>query len=166
MRLIPVQDRFAMVDDADYEALDLHVWSEAEKAMTYYARRNVLQDGAMKSLLMHRVILGLSDPNIVVDHIDGNGLNNQLSNLRVCTKRENSRNQRKRRRPCSSKYKGVSYFKSRWNLKKPWYAHIVSDHKNYSLGYYATPEEAALAYNTKAKELFGEWAKLNEVPVG
>lgn len=94
-------------------------------------------------------------PDKWIDHIDGNGLNNRLSNLRLATPLQNSRNQRKQKRATTSLYKGVTLVKSRWR------AYIHSGDKVVHLGYHPTQEQAALAYNAKALELYGEFARLN-----
>jgi HNH endonuclease/AP2 domain len=100
---------------------------------------------------MHRLILGVLDqPDIDVDHIDGNGLNNKRSNLRLATKSQNLANQ-KIRTDGISRFKGVSQKGKYWKAKC----------KNIWLGSFKTEEEAAKAYDKKAKELYGEFARLN-----
>lgn len=110
---------------------------------------------------LHRRILGLiPSDNIIVDHIDGNGLNNQKENLRFCTKKQNSAN-RKKNKNNFLKYKGVTYDK---RLKtKPFYAKIVINGKNKNLGNFATQEEAARRYNEEAIKIHGKFARLNEI---
>jgi len=93
-----------------------------------------------------------------IDHIDGNGKNNTLENLRSCSQACNIANSRKIK-VGSSKYKGVCFYKRRGN----WVANIMKDRVNFFIGYYTTESEAAQAYNVKAKELFGDYALLNEV---
>jgi len=106
---------------------------------------------------MHRLILGVTDPKVEVDHIDHNGLNNTRANLRVCTKTENLRNSR-RRRDNTSGFKGVC-----WNKRdQHWRALIYIAGKQRYLGVFHTPEEAAQAYNNAAVIHFGEFAHLNE----
>lgn len=107
---------------------------------------------------MHRQILGLQKGDgIKSDHRNGNGLNNQRYNLRKCTTQQNGFN-----RTCqshSSQYKGAS-----WDTKtKKWRAQIQLNENTFRLGSYETEIEAAKAYNRKAKELFGEFARLNNV---
>ena len=105
---------------------------------------------------MHREILGITDPKINVDHLDGDGLNNQRSNLRVCTDSQNGANRGKQKNNKSG-YKGVH-----WNKKtKKWAAQIQYHKKVLNLGYYSDIIEAAKAYDKKALELFGEFARLN-----
>lgn len=96
-------------------------------------------------------------PTVYVDHIDGNGTNNRLANLRPATYKQNVGNRHKMRRKVSSRYKGVCKVKNRWR------AYIYHDYKMINLGYHSTQVEAARAYNTKAKEIWGEYAKLNQI---
>jgi len=104
---------------------------------------------------MHRLIMNAPE-GLVVDHIDRNGLNNRKCNLRLCTKAQNVQNSRPRRNR-SSKYKGVF-----WNkLNKKWSASIHKGDKRIYLGGFDDEIEAALAYDRKAAELFGEFAYLN-----
>ena len=87
-----------------------------------------------------------------MDHIDGDPLNNSLSNLRWATATENSRN-RKKRKDNTSDHKGVSFHKPRGK----WRAYIKVDGKQKFLGYFHTKEEAAAVYEEAAKELHGEF---------
>lgn len=108
---------------------------------------------------MHQVVakrMGLTGEQ--VDHTDRNKLNNQRSNLRAATNQQNHAN---RDTPShnTSGYKGVSWDKNR----KLWSAGIMYNGRRIFLGRFACPKQAAVAYNLKAKELFGEYAKLNEV---
>jgi len=94
-------------------------------------------------------------PSHWIDHIDGNAANNKLSNLRPATPGQNSHNQRKVSKITTSKYKGVKKVNSRWR------AYINYQGKMIHLGYHTTEEQAALAYDTKAVEVFGEYARCN-----
>lgn len=109
------------------------------------------------TIYLHRLIM--NPPNdMYVDHINGNPSDNRVSNLRVCTKHQNNINVTKRA-GTSSVYKGVIYKHDRGK----WQSRITFGGKTIYLGCYLSEEEAALAYNEKAKELFGEFAKLNEI---
>ncbi len=139
----------AMVDAADFEWLNRHTWRPAG-GPTGYAMATV--DG--KRTLMHRLIMN-PPPGFVVDHFNGNKHDNRRSNLRVCTQSENRRNARKF---CgASRFKGVSW--SRWAGK--WQAGICHNGKSIHLGYFDDEIDAALAYDRKARELFGAFAYLN-----
>lgn len=116
----------------------------------------------VKNQLLHRIITNAKKGE-TVDHKNGNSLDNTRSNLRICTQAENCRNQ-KRKITNTSGYKGVSIFKAYAKYNKQFVAEITVNYKRISLGYFGTPEEAALAYNKAALEHHGEFAKLNELP--
>lgn len=101
---------------------------------------------------------GLAPTGMMIDHIDGDGLNNQIDNLRLATHVQNSRN-RKLNRNNTSGYKGVCLFKRDQN----WVAYITVNYKRIHLGFFDTPEGAARAYNIAAIEHFGEFASLNVI---
>lgn len=96
-------------------------------------------------------------PHELVDHIDGNGLNNTRDNLRLAT---NSQNLFNRGKSVNNKsgYKGVSKIKNR----EKWIAQIAINGRNMNLGSFDTPELAYAAYCEKAKELYGEFANYGD----
>lgn len=149
--------KIALVDDEDYEFLMQWKWSVTKGRYTFYAERVAPIDGRQKKISMHRLILGLTDPNIEGDHIDHNGLNNQRSNLRAATCSQQSYNRRNRKNSLS-KYKGVCFHKA----QKKWVSRISVPNKRIHLGYFDTELEAAFAYNNAAKKLHGDFAFLNK----
>ena len=110
----------------------------------------------LKSFLIHRLVAEhfIENPQNkpCVDHIDGNILNNKLSNLRWATRNENMRNQ-KISITNTTGYKGVTYHKP----TKKFVAKISIDNKRYYLGYFNTAQEASDVYEAKAKEKFGDF---------
>lgn len=153
---------YALVDDEDYEFLNQWKWSAHKMGHTYYAVRNLYfpKTRKRKNILMHRVILNVPG-NMDTDHRDGNGLHNQKKNLRACTTKENCRNSHKQYRKTYSRYKGVT-----WNkVNKKWMVQIRitknGEKIKYNLGNFNSERKAAKVYDAKAKELFGEYAKLN-----
>lgn len=94
-------------------------------------------------------------PTTYIDHHDGNRGNNKLTNLRSATPSQNSHNGRKVSKPTTSKYKGVKLVGCRWR------AYINNNYKMIHIGYFTTEEGAAKAYDIKARELHGEFARLN-----
>lgn len=148
--------KVALVDDEDFELLNQYKWYAQKGHKTFYATTS-------RGILMHRLILGLNETNTYCDHEDYNGLNNQKSNLRIATNSQNSINSRKRENT-TSKYKGVWLTKSKYKDKAYlyWQARVNKDKKVFHLGYFKDEQEAALAYNKKAFELFGEFANLNK----
>lgn len=156
------QGQSTMVDDEDFEYLNQWGWFAQRDAYTLYACRYLpsKENKGKKTrtlLRLHRVIMD-APKGAVVDHIDGNGLNNQRSNLRVCSLSQNQRNSRKQCNNTSG-YKGVSWHKGR----RMWQAQIVVNNKKVYLGAYDYVTDAALAYNAGAIKYFGEFARLNIV---
>lgn len=153
------QGYVALVDDEDYEYLNQWKWQVLKKKYTQYAFRKKQRNQAKQTLLMHRVIMGLSGNN-QVDHIDHNGLNNQKYNLRICT---NGQNQMNKRAYGKSKYLGVyfNYRKGKNKTTKHIISNITLNKKNVYLGTFKTEEEAAKAYDIAASLHHKEFANLN-----
>ena len=151
------QNKFALIDDEDFEELNKHEWYVCKDRKFLYAVRDV-RSGIKRILVrMHREIMKPPE-NMQIDHINHNGLDNRKSNLRVCTNSQNQYNQ-KIRKNLTSGCKGVSWKKQ----TKRWMAHIGINRTKKHLGYYSSEKEAAIAYNNAAKELFGDFALLNVV---
>lgn len=145
----------ALVDDSDFEYLNQWKWCARKHRNTFYAQRSLPRvNGKQETVQMHRFILGLTDPKVLTDHKDWNGLNNQRSNLRVATVSQNNANKKPKG---TSKYMGVSLL-SRDNV---WVANLYKNGKHYWLGRYNTEKEAALAYDEAAKKYHGEFANIN-----
>ena len=109
---------------------------------------------------MHRTIMKPKD-GIDIDHANKNKLDNRRTNLRLCSRSQNLANKFDLNKNRSG-YKGVSFFK--WgNRKKRWVSQIQFRYKTLRIGYFLTPEDAALAYNEAAKEYYGEFARLNNI---
>ena len=144
--------QIALVDDEDFEFLNQRKWYALKRKYTFHAaRHNELKRPFNRNVYMHREILSLQKGEIC-DHKDMNGLNNQRSNLRKCTKAQNAMNINP-----YVKYKGVSWCKQANN----WRAYIVLNNKQIHIGVFKNEDDAALAYNKKAVELYGEFARLN-----
>jgi hypothetical protein len=144
----------ALVDDEDFERVMAGAkWFAKRHRNTDYARRNVWIDGKRTTASMHRFITG-APASLVVDHIDGNGLNNQKSNLRLLTDAQNQINKTNKRKGCSSRFKGVSFFTSRGL----WRATIQLNRKWTCLGCFPTEEQARDAYAAAAVRVHGEFA--------
>jgi hypothetical protein len=138
----------AMVDDEDYEWLDEFNWYAAKAGNTHYAlkaKRN--EKGNRSTTTMHKEILN-TPKGMVTDHIDGNGLNNCKSNLRIVTNRQNAQN-----RHCikSSKFPGVSWMKQ----NNKWQAIIQINGEPKHLGLFINETDAYEAY-LKALSNIGE----------
>lgn len=147
---------YAIVDKDDYEELSKYRWFVNSSG--YPAR--VVRKGSKKSAqTMHRFIMHEHKDAPVIDHINGNVLDNRKSNLRPASIKENSRNKRKSVNK-ASEYKGVVYDGS---LPRNWKARITVDGELIYLGSFETEEDAAYAYNIAATNHFGEFARLNDV---
>jgi len=161
MVVVPLtQGRVALIDDEDAERVLAFKWTlnagKSRKGKEYASRQAKREDGKKRNVFLHRFILN-APKGIDVDHEDNNGLNCQRYNLRLATRSQNNQN-RKPKCKSSTGFKGVYRYSGR---TKPFYAFINLNGKRTSLGYYRTAEEAARAYDAKAKELFKEFARLN-----
>lgn len=159
MKLIPLsQGLFAQVDDDDFEFLDQWKWSADKSYNTWYARRTEhLGNCKLVRIRMHRLIMQITDRKVFIDHKDGNGLNNQKDNLRICSCSNNGANRRVK--AGTSKYLGVNWDKQ----NNRWKAQIHKNGLNYYLGNFKNETDAAIAYNNAATIHHGEFANLNKI---
>lgn len=148
------QGKVALVDDADFPRLSQHKW-QFHKG---YAKRTYRVKGRRYSQQMHREILRCpyGDVSIEVDHIDGNGLNNQKSNLRLATKSQNQFN-RPAPRNNTSGYKGVQYVRA----ARKWRAQITVNGHTVHIGLFNHKEDAAYAYDSFARKHANTFAVTN-----
>jgi len=130
------QGKFAMVDDEDFETLNNHKWFIKKDSNTCYAYRKQTTNNKRKTVYIHSIIME-TPKGMQIDHIDGNGLNNCKSNLRVVTFRQNMQNRHVSK---TSQYLGVSKFRNKW------IAHIGINGKAKYLGIYIIEEDARDAY--------------------
>ena len=150
------QGKVAFVDDEDFDWLSKHKWHASDgRQGLYYASTNIIRNGRRSQIAMHRLIMG-EPKGLCVDHANQDTLDNQKLNLRVCTKSQNAQNATKWS-VASSKYKGVSWSKQ----KKAWEVYINHNKQRTRLGFFGNEIDAAMAYNAKATELFGEFANIN-----
>ena len=154
------QGKNAIVDDEDFEYLNQFKWRILKAKHTYYAIRHKEINGKDTNVYMHREIKKQSDNKINIDHKDGDGLNNQKNNLRICNQSQNCGNSNKQCNNTSG-YKGVFYHK----YSKKYQVQIMHNNKLLACGYFNNKVEAALVYDKKARELFGEFAKTNFINV-
>lgn len=152
---IPLTQGFhAIVDATDADrVLAMGKWSAYRNGHTVYARRDVRGvDGKRAAQYLHTFLTGYTQ----TDHINGDGLDNRRVNLREATHAENMRN-RRRQVNNTSGFVGVSRHKQ----KRKWEARLRVDGKKRHFGYFETAETAAHARDTAARELHGEFARLN-----
>ncbi len=156
MKLIKLtQGFFTKVDDEDFDELNKHKWCVKDSSKRPYAVRGKIYT----VVRMHRELLK-APKGIEVDHVNGDGLDNQRHNLRFATRYQNSRNVGKQKGiQYKSVYKGVHWQEKR----KRWRARINVNNKEIYLGQYSLELDAAKAYNEAAVKYFGEFARLNDI---
>lgn len=150
------KEKVAIVDDDVYDDLIKYKWSALCDGCNWYAYMTIGSKKNQKRLMLHRIIMLLTNPKVFCDHIDGNGLNNQRSNLRICTSALNSRNRRMKKTNTIG-FKGVSYKAKH----KKFQASINIDGKFIFGGHFDSAVDAAKKYNDLALQYHGEFAKLN-----
>lgn len=152
------QGKVALVSGRDLELVCRYRWYAVDLGATtarFYATMCWRKNGQKtKTVCMHRLI----HPQwAVIDHADMNGLNNTRSNVREASSAKNNQNKNKARGKFSSKFKGVCWDRAR----RKWHASIKADGKRINLGCFESEIDAAIAYDRAAKQLFGEFARLN-----
>lgn len=153
-KIIPLTRGYeAIVDDEDFEIVGCHKWHAMVRPHTVYAVRMVRGPRGRRTQLMHSALTGWP----MVDHRDGNGLNNTRGNLRSATESQNQANRRIGGGRNKSGFKGVSWHK-RFHY---WQAQIRVNGRHFHLGTFADPEEAAREYDAAAVVHFGEFARIN-----
>ncbi len=155
MKEIPLtQGKFAIVDDEDFERVNQFKWHAIWDRFNWYACTYKQElNGEKKQTRMHQFLI---PGRGLLDHRNGNGLDNQKHNLRPATNAQNLRS-RKKSLGTSSRFKGVCRVKNKWLSK------ICFQYHDFFLGYYDREEDAAISYNHAALAFFGEFARLNSV---
>jgi hypothetical protein len=150
------QNQFTLVDDEDYEYLSQWKWCAHRQShragKQFNAVRNTVINRKHTTILMHRLIMK-PPAGTIIDHKDGNPLNNQKNNLRFATHSTNGANTGLRRNNKSG-YKGVHWC----NLTNKWCAQIRVKGQSINLGRFIDITDAVEAYNTAALKHYGEFA--------
>lgn len=160
MKTIPLtQGKVALVDDEDYERLSKFKWC--------YDKRNNYASCCVRipeSLEWKHISMACEalQTNSKVDHVDGEGLNNQKYNLRECTNSQNQQNRKKTKGKTSSKYKGVGFCcrDKNWRADIK-FQDIFGEKAHVYLGSFTAEVEAARIYDKAARQYFGQFAALN-----
>lgn len=138
---------YAIIDTEDVDRVSRLTWAKGADAVAAYLGGG---RAASKYIYLHRYLLKVDDPNVLVDHVNRNVLDNRKSNLRIATKQENAANMDR-----GSKWKGVTHSRNKWK------AQITVDGQCRHLGVFESPEEAARAYDDAAQAAFGPYARGN-----
>lgn len=159
MKQIPlIHNKFALVDDEDFDLISKYRWVILKSGYAInstYIRGSGRKNQKQLQIFMHKLIMN-QQKGIIVDHINGNKLDNRKENLRIATKTQNNYN--KTKTPNSSSiYKGVY-----WDKKyKFWASEITVNYKKYFIGYFNNELHAGMAYDIWARECQEDFAKLN-----
>jgi hypothetical protein len=139
------QGKVAIIDAGDADLVSQHIWAAARaKRDRYYAQASLAGNGV---IAMHRLLIEPPD-DMLVDHIDGDGLNNRRANLRPCTNSQNLQNLSSLRSNNQSGWMGVGYRADRGR----WRAYVKSGGKFRHLGYFDTALDAALGRDAWIRE--------------
>ncbi len=151
------EGEWTIVEPQDYYWLSRYQWSIIGNGRKFYAIRNiVVRPRKTKILNLHRAIMD-APAGLMVDHKNGDSLDNRRANLRLATRAQNVQNSQKRSTKTTSRFIGINLEKKsgRWAVK------IVYEGKRLWLGRFKDELEAAKAYDAAAKKYHGEFARLN-----
>jgi len=140
----------AMIDDDDCHLVEGKSWSWSKNKNMKYVRSG--------KIYLHRIIIN-AQPKQIVDHINGNGLDNRKSNLRITTHQGNKANSHHGK--YTSKYIGVSHLRNSPKAANQFGVQVKQDGKNVWIGRFKTEVDAAKAYDSFAKQKYGANAVLN-----
>ncbi|MGA2069800.1 MAG: AP2 domain-containing protein [Sedimentisphaerales bacterium] len=153
------EGEWTILDEEDYYKYGRYKWILGGREKKFYAVGSIKDNkGEVKIVNLHRLIMNSPD-GFLVDHKNGDGLDNRRANLRIATRRQNCCNRKKIRLKTTSKYIGVHFEKSRGR----WSASIRHNGKTLWLGRFGSEIEAAKAYDAAAKKYHGDFARLNNV---
>jgi hypothetical protein len=158
------QNKWTLIDDEDFELVNKYKWRYVKAHNGNGYAHHTIHDKEFYKINKKRRIITLNIQNLImnppkgmlVDHINNDGLDNRRCNLRICSYKQNTCNKRKTQNT-ELKYKGISKYGNRFR------AQLHDGGKRYSINGFKTQKEAAIAYNKKAIELFGEFANLNKI---
>jgi len=151
-----VKNYEVLIDDSDWDLIKNYKWFIANKKGTIYIQSFCKVNKKRVTYQLARVIMD-APSDMLVDHINGNTLDNRKINLRLANKRTNAQNMRPNKNT-TSKYKGVCWSSNR----NKWRANIFYKKQIY-IGRFNLEKDAALAYNKSALQYFGEYARLNKI---
>lgn len=142
----------AVIDEEDYSIVSKLKWRAVFNGFTWYA----ISTYHKKTVYMHRLIMKEAETCVHIDHINSNGLDNRKENLRSCNGSQNNMN-RKKSMIATSIYKGVYWDRSAGR----WVARVKINRKPVYERSFTREIDAAIAYDSTAKAIFGEYARTN-----
>lgn len=152
------QGKVAVIDFEDFEKVRPYNWYAHKNDHTWYARRT---DYEKSGIVLHRFLLNATK-GVKTDHKNGDGLDCRSTNIRICSTSQNAQSYQTKRSGMTSRYRGVFWDKHKARTNRaPWIGRICADGVNIHCGAFDNEEDAARAYDAKARELFGEWASPN-----
>lgn len=154
--LVSLGDAVARIDIGDIGKVSPFYWRRLRRNNSDrpgYAVAKTYVNGQRILIYMHRLLID-APKGMEVDHIDGDGLNNTRENLRLATRQQNLANTRISRTNKSG-YKGVSWD----SVRNKWTAHIEINGRSINLGRFSEIQDAVAAYQSSAKNLFGQFAR-------
>lgn len=143
--ILLTQNKVVKIDDSDFEWAARFSWHATKSGKRFYARRREGWKGKLFS--MHRELL-VAPEGKDVDHIDGDGLNNQRSNLRIVSRSQNLCGFLRKKEGATSRFRGVCWD----STEKKWLAQIRTNQKNKYLGRFDSELLAAEAYRRAQEE--------------
>jgi len=147
------QNKYTLVDNEDFEVFNKYTWCAVKDGNTFYAQKTTSKkDGSTTTVRLHREIMK-PPKELMIDHIDRDGLNNRRSNLRFCTNTQNQMNSCKNKNNTSG-FKGVYIDKGKFRSR------ISFNGRRIHLGFFDTREKAGEAYQDACVEFYGKFANL------
>lgn len=136
---IQISDKKVLIDKEDYDKVCKYKWNLHSDSTNIYVRayKRYKENGVKEYIFLHNLVMDNKEKLLVVDHIDGNTLNNKKSNLRLCTQKNNEIN-KKIQKNNKSGHKGVWYS----SLERKWKAYITYNNKRIHLGTFINKNEA------------------------
>jgi len=151
------EGEWTILDQEDYYHFREFNWRLFGNGCNLYAVRDAkIEPKRTRTVYLHREILK-APKGLLVDHRNGNGLDNRRGNIRLATYSQNNCNRRRDKSKCTSRYHGVYYEKQ----KRKWVARIYYKGKSLWLGGFDNEIDAARVYDAAAKKYYGEFAHLN-----
>ncbi len=161
--IILSQGKETVIDDGDFELVSKYKWfAHTQNKIKFYAYAHIPKSKKLMSL--SRLIMG-EPQGLIVDHKNGDSLDNRRENLRICNHHQNAQNRQNLYRPDkTTEYKGVTFYEKPINAVTPFYlSHITYKGKMINLGHFSCKRDAAIAYNVAARLFFKSFAWYNHI---